>query len=252
MLFPQQLLLEHLPEDPDTDWMKYLVLEPDSDEELLISEITATPSQPTHLVDYPFNAAAASSAAVDFEATLPAFNSEVMLPDKEVITRKRDHNTAHIWSPHLDPITESSSLVHSDAGIINPNPVKPPAKKRETSPDGVARRCQHCATDKTPQWRAGPMGPKSLCNACGVRYKSGRLMPEYRPALSPTFAVSEHSNSHRKVCEIRRQKGLPTEPYPPVNEGAVAAREGAAATAIQPGQEPSGASLTLVGQARAA
>ena len=70
------------------------------------------------------------------------------------------------------------------------------------------RRCLHCATDKTPQWRTGPMGPKTLCNACGVRYKSGRLVPEYRPASSPTFVMARHSNSHRKVMELRRQKEM--------------------------------------------
>lgn len=52
------------------------------------------------------------------------------------------------------------------------------------------------------------MGPKTLCNACGVRYKSGRLVPEYRPAASPTFVLTKHSNSHRKVLEIRRQKEI--------------------------------------------
>ncbi|XP_047977799.1 GATA transcription factor 4-like [Salvia hispanica] len=72
----------------------------------------------------------------------------------------------------------------------------------------VARRCTHCASEKTPQWRTGPMGPKTLCNACGVRYKSGRLVPEYRPAASPTFVLTQHSNSHRKVLELRRQKDL--------------------------------------------
>lgn len=68
------------------------------------------------------------------------------------------------------------------------------------------RKCSHCATQKTPQWRAGPEGPKTLCNACGVRFKSGRLLPEYRPAASPTFEGTQHSNSHRKVVELRRQK----------------------------------------------
>ncbi|KAL9226846.1 hypothetical protein vseg_002612 [Gypsophila vaccaria] len=72
--------------------------------------------------------------------------------------------------------------------------------------NGEVRKCLHCATDKTPQWRTGPMGPKTLCNACGVRYKSGRLVPEYRPAASPTFVQTKHSNSHRKVMELRRQK----------------------------------------------
>ena len=76
---------------------------------------------------------------------------------------------------------------------------------------GEVRRCTHCASEKTPQWRTGPLGPKTLCNACGVRFKSGRLVPEYRPAASPTFVLTQHSNSHRKVMELRRQKELTTE-----------------------------------------
>ncbi|XP_022753870.1 GATA transcription factor 11-like [Durio zibethinus] len=68
----------------------------------------------------------------------------------------------------------------------------------------IVRRCMHCEVTKTPQWRAGPMGPKTLCNACGVRYRSGRLLPEYRPAASPTFVPSLHSNSHKKVVEMRK------------------------------------------------
>ncbi|KAL8538588.1 hypothetical protein ACS0TY_000563 [Phlomoides rotata] len=70
-------------------------------------------------------------------------------------------------------------------------------------PGQAVRKCLHCEITKTPQWRAGPLGPKTLCNACGVRYKSGRLFPEYRPAASPTFVPSVHSNSHKKVLEMR-------------------------------------------------
>ena len=32
------------------------------------------------------------------------------------------------------------------------------------------RACVHCGTIKTPQWRAGPEGPKTLCNACGAKH----------------------------------------------------------------------------------
>ena len=35
---------------------------------------------------------------------------------------------------------------------------------------GRQLRCFNCGTGVTPQWRAGPDGPKTLCNACGVRY----------------------------------------------------------------------------------
>ena len=38
------------------------------------------------------------------------------------------------------------------------------------SPTGIAgKRCAHCNTHTTPLWRNGPDGPKTLCNACGVR-----------------------------------------------------------------------------------
>ncbi|XP_071732925.1 GATA transcription factor 8-like [Rutidosis leptorrhynchoides] len=79
-------------------------------------------------------------------------------------------------------------------------------RNQNQSGQGV-RKCMHCEITKTPQWRAGPMGPKSLCNACGVRYKSGRLFPEYRPAASPTFVPTLHSNSHKKVVEMRTKFG---------------------------------------------
>ncbi|GBG90767.1 hypothetical protein CBR_g51273 [Chara braunii] len=39
---------------------------------------------------------------------------------------------------------------------------------------GSARVCVECGTMKTPLWRNGPRGPKSLCNACGIRFKKER------------------------------------------------------------------------------
>ncbi|WOL07018.1 GATA transcription factor 6-like [Canna indica] len=84
-------------------------------------------------------------------------------------------------------------------------PKPPPSCIAALAPSGE-RRCSHCGVQKTPQWRAGPLGAKTLCNACGVRFKSGRLLPEYRPACSPTFVSQLHSNSHHKVLEMRRKK----------------------------------------------
>ena len=80
--------------------------------------------------------------------------------------------------------------------------------RRKNQDNAQAWRCMHCQTQRTPQWRTGPMGPKTLCNACGVRYKSGRLLPEYRPAGSPTYVASKHSHSHKKVIEMRREREL--------------------------------------------
>ncbi|KAL0920420.1 hypothetical protein M5K25_009557 [Dendrobium thyrsiflorum] len=82
----------------------------------------------------------------------------------------------------------------------------PPSPAAHPAASAGKRKCRHCESEETPQWRAGPEGPKTLCNACGVRFKSGRLVPEYRPANSPTFTASVHSNSHRRIVEMRRQK----------------------------------------------
>ncbi|XP_009598426.1 GATA transcription factor 8-like [Nicotiana tomentosiformis] len=109
-----------------------------------------------------------------------------------------------------------------------------PSSLVKTNQNPVAqtiRKCQHCEITKTPQWRAGPMGPKTLCNACGVRYKSGRLFPEYRPAASPTFVPAIHSNSHKKVIEMRT-KVVP-------DNNATIARTAPPATVTQPEFNPS-------------
>ncbi|KAG1328082.1 GATA transcription factor 2 [Cocos nucifera] len=70
----------------------------------------------------------------------------------------------------------------------------------------MLKKCTHCITMDTPQWRNGPAGPGTLCNACGIRYKSGRLLPEYRPASSPASGSSGYANSHKKVLKIRKNK----------------------------------------------
>ncbi|XVF59727.1 hypothetical protein PTKIN_Ptkin07bG0299000 [Pterospermum kingtungense] len=153
---------------------------------------------------------------------------------------KRTRTGGKVWSfvaspsvteSSLSSTTSSSSSSPSSHWFVYPNsgsgcsgstfelakPLsleKPPVKKQKKRPatDSTGEngtqpmhRCSHCGVTKTPQWRAGPMGAKTLCNACGVRFKSGRLLPEYRPACSPTFSSDLHSNHHRKVLEMRRK-----------------------------------------------
>ncbi|GAN02609.1 hypothetical protein MAM1_0025c02053 [Mucor ambiguus] len=42
-----------------------------------------------------------------------------------------------------------------------------------TSPDSV-KTCTRCHTSDSPEWRRGPDGHKTLCNACGLRYSRFR------------------------------------------------------------------------------
>lgn len=50
----------------------------------------------------------------------------------------------------------------------------PPPRDNSVSPVSAKRqrRCSHCSTTNTPQWRMGPNGTGTLCNACGIRYRS--------------------------------------------------------------------------------
>ncbi|KAL1558535.1 hypothetical protein AAHA92_08987 [Salvia divinorum] len=93
------------------------------------------------------------------------------------------------------PKNEDASLDVSDPACLQ-NALNP-------SCPAVLKKCAHCESTKTPQWREGPSGPQTLCNACGLRYRTGRLLPEYRPAASPTFVPSLNSNSHRKLLLMR-------------------------------------------------
>ncbi|KAJ0232673.1 GATA transcription factor 6 [Hirschfeldia incana] len=137
------------------------------------------------------------------------------------IRTKRPRTGVSVWSLGLTDSSSSSSTSSSNpssplwlsagAECLDEEAVRrqKKAKKKSVRENGVqTRRCSHCGVQKTPQWRAGPMGAKTLCNACGVRFKSGRLLPEYRPACSPTFSSELHSNHHRKVVEMRQKKEM--------------------------------------------
>ena len=61
------------------------------------------------------------------------------------------------------PIT--SSLQSQDFPLGFEATVEPPSN---------IKRCEACGVTSTPQWRRGPSGVKTLCNACGVKYSQGR------------------------------------------------------------------------------
>lgn len=72
----------------------------------------------------------------------------------------------------------SPALIRGDAGIDIPADKSDPryagssyldkkAKKLKTAEEYV---CTDCGTLDSPEWRRGPSGPKTLCNACGLRW----------------------------------------------------------------------------------
>ncbi|KAL5223511.1 hypothetical protein ABZP36_010150 [Zizania latifolia] len=97
---------------------------------------------------------------------------------------------------------KTSDAVLSGAGVAAP--VKKPRRRRAQAYEdnghgaggamgqglGVIRVCSDCNTTKTPLWRSGPCGPKSLCNACGIRQRKARraMMASGQPASTVAAA----------------------------------------------------------------
>ncbi|CAL5089628.1 unnamed protein product [Urochloa decumbens] len=55
--------------------------------------------------------------------------------------------------------------------------------------------CTHCHTTITSLWRSGPFGPKSLCNACGLRYR--------RKGLEVPELESKEDDDKKRRCKDR-------------------------------------------------
>ncbi|KAI5785933.1 hypothetical protein EDC01DRAFT_662132 [Geopyxis carbonaria] len=66
----------------------------------------------------------------------------------------------------------SPALIRGDVGV----PIPLDKENRQTSDKKKKQKvadeyvCTDCGTLESPEWRKGPKGPKTLCNACGLRW----------------------------------------------------------------------------------
>ncbi|KAI9497991.1 hypothetical protein BDB00DRAFT_868124 [Zychaea mexicana] len=61
----------------------------------------------------------------------------------------------------------------------------------------IGQRCHSCHTNETPEWRRGPDGARTLCNACGLHYsklvRRGSLTVQHNYAIEDTRSGSDRS-----------------------------------------------------------
>ncbi|KAJ6288440.1 hypothetical protein OIU76_024432 [Salix suchowensis] len=104
-----------------------------------------------------------------------------------------------------------------------PQPHKPSRGNSNTSHSSsndplLARRCANCDTTSTPLWRNGPRGPKSLCNACGIRFKKEErraTAANANNANASSGAMEQHYGYHQNNSWVQTQK-MPC--FSPANE----------------------------------
>jgi len=50
------------------------------------------------------------------------------------------------------------------------NSVRPKTRKRRIPSSSIEQKCVKCSTTDSSTWRSGPMGKRTLCNRCGLRW----------------------------------------------------------------------------------
>ncbi|KAJ1970804.1 hypothetical protein H4R35_005645, partial [Dimargaris xerosporica] len=68
-------------------------------------------------------------------------------------------------------------------------------KKRRTKVDTVEHVCTDCGTVESPEWRKGPQGPKTLCNACGLRWAKKNKKQDIDAAAAAAAAAAGMASS---------------------------------------------------------
>ncbi|CAO1614522.1 unnamed protein product [Parajaminaea phylloscopi] len=102
----------------------------------------------------------------------------------------------HARMPHGHFSGSRPPLMAAENGLVSVRPTssasagrRSKAKRRVTKREGEAPACLGCGRLATAEWRRGPTGPRTLCNACGLLFaKMSRLRrAEANDASDPTL-----------------------------------------------------------------
>lgn len=111
--------------------------------------------------------------------------------------KRLDHHHNH---PATKPKARSSNGVH-----IQPKKSSGTQSKRGNvlKFDSLRRKppspvsCAHCGSSKTPEWRRGPSGDKTLCNACGIFFS--KLIKKYHSPMEAARVMKERKEKGQKL-----------------------------------------------------
>lgn len=140
-----------------------------------------------------------SGATVGMTKTLKLTNNSLLekpskkSKDKEKLSQKETGTNC------LNPIDISKPFANKETALKSQEPNKEKVEplqqeEQEEHEDESNKKCFHCQSSETPEWRAGPYGGENICNACGLFYrkivskfgeKGGNLLMRYRQLVCP-------------------------------------------------------------------
>uniref|UniRef100_A0A7C9CWX1 GATA-type domain-containing protein n=1 Tax=Opuntia streptacantha TaxID=393608 RepID=A0A7C9CWX1_OPUST len=97
--------------------------------------------------------------------------------------------------------------------------VKNQSSERSKKMNELKKFCADCKTTRTPLWRSGPAGPRTLCNACGIRYRKRKMAdanpnPETKSekplsssssSSNPTGDYDDHHHHHQMNVSLKKR-----------------------------------------------
>lgn len=103
------------------------------------------------------------------------------------------------WVVCVEPGIEPTSAFAADDAVEDNS-------SGDCKGSAMDKQCVECGATQTPQWREGPAGPKTLCNACGVRYnrlrsskRNGGCSARHSAARNKGFKNSRAAKEARKA-----------------------------------------------------
>lgn len=107
--------------------------------------------------------------------------------------------------------------------VIEENVLLKPNKKASSSKPSVTtskssnpiKKCLYCGCKTTPMWRRGPQGAGTLCNACGVKWKHGKILndcpPESPEKKRKTSMTGGKKTNNKKQANVEETNVMPWE-----------------------------------------
>jgi hypothetical protein len=136
----------------------------------------------------------------------PALHAARVLSNKGTLTFSDMHTTSPTTDQSHGFTSQSSVQMHKSGNAVH-SPARTTKKLKKMRPDGDEYVCTDCGTTDSPEWRRGPRGAKTLCNACGLRFakiqkKAGSDTLTHHPAQAQHQQQS-HAGDYGHLPETR-------------------------------------------------
>lgn len=140
-----------------------------------------------------------SGATVGMTKTLKLTNNSLLEKPSKKSKDKEKLSQKETGTNYLNPINISKPFADKETALKLQEPNKEKVEplqqeEQEEHEDESNKKCFHCQSSETPEWRAGPYGGENICNACGLFYrkivskfgeKGGNLLMRYRQLVCP-------------------------------------------------------------------